>query len=258
MNWIIPANVKIYDHSASFAARGYIDWTQGRTNFGVGDVVFIYCTVPRKKIMFKTVVEKTNIPFSLKTDDEEFWTDKEKHREQKSGLFVRLKLLEEVDTERLSLENLMMNGLNGAPQSAVRCAEPLLAYIEQHMNDFLVDGFFEAPEDDSEHYEGISKKVSVNKYERSSVARAKCIEFHGCRCLVCGMDFGKEYKGVGEGFIHVHHIVPMSEIKKEYKIDYKKDLVPVCPNCHAMLHRKVGGRYLTIEELKTIKAKSRI
>ena len=28
------------------------------------------------------------------------------------------------------------------------------------------------------------------------------------------------------------------------------DLVPVCPNCHAMLHRKVNDRTLTIAELK--------
>ena len=31
-------------------------------------------------------------------------------------------------------------------------------------------------------------------------------------------------------------------------LDPEKDLVPVCPNCHAMLHR--SERVLTIEELK--------
>ena len=31
----------------------------------------------------------------------------------------------------------------------------------------------------------------VNKYERDQDARMKCIEAHGCKCSVCGMDFEK-------------------------------------------------------------------
>lgn len=48
----------------------------------------------------------------------------------------------------------------------------------------------------------------------------------------------KVYGEIGRGFIHVHHKVPLSSIGKEYELDPIKDLVPVCPNCHAMLHRK--------------------
>ena len=71
-------------------------------------------------------------------------------------------------------------------------------------------------------------------------------------CSVCGTDFHKMYGELGKGFIHVHHIVPISMIGKEYKLDPIKDLVPVCPNCHAMLHRGEDGKVLTIEELKKI------
>jgi 5-methylcytosine-specific restriction protein A len=60
------------------------------------------------------------------------------------------------------------------------------------------------------------------------------------------------YGEIGKGFIHVHHIVPIHKIGKEYKINYIEDLVPVCPNCHAMLHRKVNGKELSIQELKEI------
>ena len=80
--------------------------------------------------------------------------------------------------------------------------------------------------------EGIKVSIVVNKYERSSVARAKCIEYHGVKCSVCEIDFKSIYGEIGDGFIHVHHITPISEIKEEYKVDYKKDLIPVCPNCH--------------------------
>lgn len=101
-------------------------------------------------------------------------------------------------------------------------------------------------------FEGAVKTTTVNKYERSSIARKKCIEHYGCRCIVCGMDFEKAYGELGKGFIHVHHVVPLNEIGKEYKVNYIKDLIPVCPNCHAMLHRSINGKSVTIKELQDI------
>ncbi len=98
--------------------------------------------------------------------------------------------------------------------------------------------------------EGLAARVLVNRYERSVEARRKCIDAKGYKCSVCGMDFEKKYGEIGKGFIHIHHITPISAIGKDYKIDYKKDLVPVCPNCHAMLHRKDPP--YTIDELKKL------
>jgi 5-methylcytosine-specific restriction protein A len=46
--------------------------------------------------------------------------------------------------------------------------------------------------------------------------------------------------------------VPISTIGEEYQLDPVKDLVPVCPNCHAMLHRGIDGKVLTVEELKVL------
>ena len=101
-----------------------------------------------------------------------------------------------------------------------------------------------------ENFEGALKKVFVNRYERDREAREKCIAKKGCKCSVCEMDFEKVYGEIGRGFIHVHHIVPISSIGAEYLIDPEKDLLPVCPNCHAMLHHGKDGEVLTIEELK--------
>lgn len=98
--------------------------------------------------------------------------------------------------------------------------------------------------------EGYRKSVYVNVYERNPKARREAIKYHGTKCAVCEMSFEDKYGEIGAGFIHIHHIVPISEIGKEYQINYKTDLVPVCPNCHAMLHRKVNDRTLTIAELK--------
>ena len=84
--------------------------------------------------------------------------------------------------------------------------------------------------------EGASKSVAVNSYERNLVARARCLEHHGYSCTVCSFSFESFYGAIGKNYIHVHHLVPLSETKGEYVVDPVKDLVPVCPNCHAMIH----------------------
>jgi hypothetical protein len=84
--------------------------------------------------------------------------------------------------------------------------------------------------------EGAKKQVTVNAYERDPRARERCIEHYGARCFICDLSFGEVYGEIAEGFIHVHHIRPLSEIGSEYTVDPIKDLRPVCPNCHAVLH----------------------
>lgn len=98
--------------------------------------------------------------------------------------------------------------------------------------------------------EGKVKKVLVNNYERDLKAREKCIEYHGTTCKVCDFDFERKYGEIGRGYIHVHHKKEISSIKKEYEVDPINDLVPVCPNCHSMLHKKSPS--YSIEELKAI------
>lgn len=100
-------------------------------------------------------------------------------------------------------------------------------------------------------WEGAQKAITVNAYERNPKAREQCIEYHGhCRCHICGFDFEAVYGELGRGYIHVHHIVPLSDIKQCYQINPVTDLIPVCPNCHAMLHRRQPP--LTAEELKSL------
>lgn len=99
-------------------------------------------------------------------------------------------------------------------------------------------------------FEGNSKPVLVNKYERSTKARENCIKYYGCDCSVCDMSFEKTYGLHGAGFIHVHHLKPLHHIKKGYVVDPIKDLRPVCPNCHAMIHFR--GGLLSIEQARKL------
>jgi hypothetical protein len=98
--------------------------------------------------------------------------------------------------------------------------------------------------------EGAVASVTVNSFERNREAREACIRHYGSKCVVCAFDFQQAYGQLGLGFIHVHHLVELSSIRREYKVDPIRDLRPVCPNCHAMLHRRVPP--LSVEELQRI------
>jgi len=253
MNWLISANSKVYDHASSFEHHGFIDWHQSQAKFAVDDNVYIYCTKPIQKIRYKCKVSTINLEFNEIRDDEEYWIDKEHYNNSKTGKFMKLVLIEQVDLEQLSLNNLLSNGLSAAPQGPKKLDGELLNYIENNFDDNLQEDYFpELISEPSAIYEGIKKSSTVNRYERSSIARSLCIEYYGLKCIVCGMDFEKVYGEVGKNFIHIHHLTPIYKIQKEYKINFKEDLRPVCPNCHAMLHRKVNGKYYTIEELSKI------
>jgi 5-methylcytosine-specific restriction enzyme A len=96
--------------------------------------------------------------------------------------------------------------------------------------------------------EGQRLQVLVNRYERDRGARDACVRHYGHRCAVCELDFGEHYGSIGEGFIHVHHHVPLLDVGAEYEVDPVRDLIPVCPNCHAMLHRR--NPPLAVDELR--------
>jgi len=107
-----------------------------------------------------------------------------------------------------------------------------------------------------QYFEGGAIPVMVNKFERNPEARRECIEHYGTKCMVCNFDFYETYGKRGEGFIHVHHIVNLSDIRKNYEVDPIKDLIPVCPNCHSMIHR-YKKEVLTIEQVKEIYASNK-
>lgn len=98
--------------------------------------------------------------------------------------------------------------------------------------------------------EGAMKSVVVNQYERNTKAREKCIQHYGAICQCCSLNFGNRYGEIGVGFIHVHHIKLLSQIGEKYLVNPIKDLIPLCPNCHAMVHRT--NPPLDIDELRDI------
>lgn len=98
--------------------------------------------------------------------------------------------------------------------------------------------------------EGEAKEIKSKRYERSRVNREICLAHKGYSCHACGFNFLERYGQLGKDYIEVHHTTPVSEMGDNYKIDIDRDLVPVCSNCHSMIHRR--NPPLSIEELKDI------
>lgn len=115
----------------------------------------------------------------------------------------------------------------------------------------LEEGNEELPSDNQQGFpEGASIKVRVNRYERDRRNRAAAIAIHGVRCKACGMSFGDRYGEAGAGFIEIHHTVPVSKMTPGYLVDPARDLVPLCSNCHSVVHRQDPP--LTLSALREI------
>jgi len=125
-----------------------------------------------------------------------------------------------------------------------RAQKPLISITESAFPEVIVP-------DSTTFFEGAVLQVTINRYERDQKARKACIQHHGTTCFACDIDFGKEYGAFAEGLIHVHHLKPLSEIGHGYQVDPIKDLRPVCPNCHAVIHW--GGECRDIDEVRRLK-----
>lgn len=95
--------------------------------------------------------------------------------------------------------------------------------------------------------EGAKKTIVVNRYERDRRNRAAAIAIHGSRCLACGFDFGSRYGSIAAGFIEVHHVVPVSRMIEGYIVNPQNDLIPLCSNCHSVVHKEDPP--LTLQQL---------
>jgi 5-methylcytosine-specific restriction protein A len=99
--------------------------------------------------------------------------------------------------------------------------------------------------------EGSRTTVQVSRVERSAEARKKCLAKFGCQCQACGMTFSERYGPIAAGFIHGRHKYPGSQRDKSSAINPEEDLIPLCPNCHAVAHMRKDEPY-SVEEIKAM------
>jgi 5-methylcytosine-specific restriction protein A len=142
--------------------------------------------------------------------------------------------------------------------SQVKHMPDLLAYLRYELKKYVPAPVYEKDEilrlpeeiaDDESLLEGSRRKITINAYERNPKARRECIAHHGTSCAVCRFNFAEVYGEVGKDFIHVHHLKQLADIGSEYEVNPVSDLRPVCPNCHAIIHK--GNPPYSIEEVKS-------
>ena len=125
------------------------------------------------------------------------------------------------------------------------------AHIETRLEELLKSY---SPKSSDLGTEGNPKSIVLTVYERNPKARRQCLDHYGTDCYGCGISFGKIYGNMAEGFIHVHHLREVSRRGGKYVVDPVKDLRPICPNCHAVVHLQTPP--LSIIKLKQMLKKS--
>lgn len=96
--------------------------------------------------------------------------------------------------------------------------------------------------------EGGKTRIEVNRYERDRRNRSAALAIHGHACKACDLDMGERYGPTAAGYIEVHHVTPVSQVGEGYIIDPRTDLIPLCPNCHSVAHRRSPP--FSVEELR--------
>lgn len=243
--WILPWNKEVYDLPRCLKDFGFVEWRQ-KNKLEVGDIVFLYCSNPHRQIMYMMRVSKINIPYNDTINDEYLFNYG--YELKTTDFYARFEPIESasVGNTELSYARLRELGIKSQFQGGIRVPDNILTHILEN---------FDVVFDDLEqtYTEGAAHSQSVISYERSSQARQACLDKYGYTCQVCETNFEQKYGEVGKNFIHVHHIDFISAKGGEtHEVDPINDLIPVCPNCHAMLHRKIDGKYLSVSELKQI------
>jgi len=112
--------------------------------------------------------------------------------------------------------------------------------------------------------EGIKRRRDVQVYERSRRLREGFINHYmqngHLKCCVCSFDFYAHYGERGKGFIEIHHQKPVFQYDdgdmNQFIDKALQNVVPVCSNCHRMIHREKNAP-MPIEELKQLVDKCR-
>ncbi len=123
---------------------------------------------------------------------------------------------------------------------------------EENKESFILD-------ENIEISEGTKQKKNVQIYERSRKLRELAINHYNqnghLKCCVCSFDFYDYYGDRGRGFIEIHHLKPLLQYEDEDINKFIKralqNVVPVCSNCHRMIHRERNDP-MPIEELKRL------
>ncbi len=246
--WIIDDDEWTEDVETIAAGRTTEEpWSIGQRTSGVhpGDIVLLVRVARDRGIVASG--RATSVAYK------DLHWDAEKAAKNVLANYVAVEWDAQVEIEdRLPTEELLREfpevAWNNLMASGVRVVDEVADQLVQYWFDHVGIEQDNFPDEVSTYIEGGTKSVLVNRYERNPAARRACLDAYGAVCAVCGFNGADVYGENGEGLIHVHHKIEISEIGQKYEVDPIDDLVPVCPNCHAMVHRRRPA--YSIDELR--------
>lgn len=128
-HWIFISSTKRFRMSDWLATNDYVEFNQ-TNKLNVNDIVYLYTTAPIKRIEFKMVVDKINIPLEESIDDSAYSLRKQPIHHYPNEKFVRLKLIKKTDAPQLHLSMLRNYGENTSMQGNHRIEGNLLEYVD--------------------------------------------------------------------------------------------------------------------------------
>lgn len=142
--WLLPSSKKRFDLEACFAEFGEVYWriSSNFKRIAKGDRGYVYSSDPDKAIIYRFDVVDSQISYSKVIDRDDKFSKKGSETNRKygenGGLFVLIRLSGVVKDKRFALPILLKNGLNGAPQGAVRLSQDkydnLLSFIDTNFD----------------------------------------------------------------------------------------------------------------------------
>lgn len=168
------------------------------------------------------------------------------------------------DISDLNVLNTLKNAITTSSRMVYKKATPVNKWEEgiKWFIEFLSESSTEIASEDSKvvsrssgYDEGVHIRREQIVLSRNRLARDACIQHYGYKCATCGIIMSRVYGELGEGFIEVHHLKPIHLFDEAHEVNPQEDLIPLCPNCHAMIHKlsNVGD----LDKLKQIILKHR-
>ena len=131
--WIIPYNTKYFDLHRCAQKYNEIYWNQHK-NLAVGDTSYLYGSAPDSAIRYRFEVLEVNVPYKEEMERErEFHANPSDFDEViNHNRFARIRITGSTQSSRMSLPNLMDNGLKLAPRGAITISGDLEKYVQEN------------------------------------------------------------------------------------------------------------------------------
>ncbi len=226
--WLIPANLDVYDHAAAFDKKGVITWVVNSKKIQIDDVVYVYVARPDQRIAYKCVVSKVNVP-ETGVIGSEYWK-KAPFSYDESKEYVDLMMVEQLDDERLTYDNLLKSGLNGPVQHVLDLSN------NTQLDDYIgsvVDG----------HGQALINKIDAEVraartvFEKEAVVKSRLgqsdfrnglIAKYKSQCVICGIE--------DKRLLIASHIIPWIKCENSQKLDVHNGLL-LCANHDILFDR---------------------